>query len=370
MKLAQVAALAAALVAAGCDRAATEERARRATADVREAAARAGDRLADGWLATKIQARYFADEDVKARYIDVSARDGVVTLSGRVDAQHAREEAVQIARSTDGVRQVIDRLAVRPADAAGGAPGRLDSSWITTQIQARYFADSIINGRDIDVAAQEGVVTLSGRVGSLSEKEQAVAIARGVEGVARVDDRLLIEPGEPSEAVATTGVASEDRAVTTRIQARYFLDDAVKARRIEVDARQGVVTLRGEVASDDERAQALLLARTTEGVDRVEDHLTVDASLDAPAAAAPGATGMSPSARAEDAALAERVRSRLAADRQLRTGSIEVTAKDGVVLLEGQAPTAAAKQRALALARETEGVLQVVDRMTVGPRAR
>ena len=45
------------------------------------AAARAGDTIADGWLTTKIQAQFFADEDIRARDIVVTAKDGVVVLS-------------------------------------------------------------------------------------------------------------------------------------------------------------------------------------------------------------------------------------------------------------------------------------------------
>jgi len=46
-----------------------------------------------------------------------------------------------------------------------------------------------------------------------------------------------------------------------------------------VQAANGVVTLRGSVASETERAQALLLARSASGVQRVEDYLVVDAAL-------------------------------------------------------------------------------------------
>src|SRR5688572_12821208 len=94
------------LSGAGCNRADADREARetagevrtaatRAAGEVRTAAAEAGDRLADGWLMTKVQAKYFADEDIKARYIDVSARDGVVTLKGYVQSEQARQEAVQ-----------------------------------------------------------------------------------------------------------------------------------------------------------------------------------------------------------------------------------------------------------------------------------
>jgi osmotically-inducible protein OsmY len=54
------------------------------------------------------------------------------------------------------------------------------------------------------------------------------------------------------------------------------LDDRVKAARIDVDASGSVVTLSGRVGSEDERAQAVRLARETDGVTSVIDHLTVN----------------------------------------------------------------------------------------------
>jgi osmotically-inducible protein OsmY len=346
-------------VAPACNRADTDEDARRAAAEFRQAADAAGEQLADSWLTTKIQAQYFADEDVKARYINVTSRDGVVTLAGRVDDERGHEQAVQIARNTDGVKQVNDKLAVGAA--SGSTPERLDADWITTQLQSRLFADQGINSREIDVNTADGVVTLSGRVNTQEEKERAVALARNIEGVTRVDDRLAVQPSGSPEAVATTGPApadpgaagaGTDSITTSRIQAKFFLDSTLKGRSIDVNTRQRVVTLSGEVASDDERAQALLLARTTEGVDRVEDAMTVS----------PPAV---PAAQAADTALADSVKAAFASDRLVKGASIEVTAKDGVVLLDGTAPTAAVKQRALSVARGMKGVTQVIDRITV-----
>lgn len=324
-------------------------------------AAITADRLEDGWLATKVQAQYFADRDVKARFINVSADDGVVTLRGRVDDENARDQAVTIARNTDGVREVRDQLLVGPPTDSREAR---ENAWITTQIQARYFSNPSIAGREIDVSTHDGVVTLSGRVDSDAEKADAVAVARGVEGVTRVDDRLVVQPEEP--AVATTGTLPsatiplapiDDTRVSTSIQAKFFLDNTLKSRRIEVQTSQGVVTLRGEVASDTERAQALLLARTTEGAQRVEDMLTVNAALDRQSSAAP--------AQSQDDTLRKSVLSRLAGDTPAGAATVDVTARDGVVLVEGTVPNAATKQRVLTLVRQTPDVVQVIDRLRV-----
>jgi osmotically-inducible protein OsmY len=358
---------------AACNRGGeTEETARRAAGEARAVGAIAADRLEDGWLATKVQAQYFADEDVKARFINVSADEGVVTLRGRVDDEAARDQAVTIARNTDGVREVRDQLLVGPPTDSREAR---EAAWITTQVQARYFSNPSIAGRDINVTTSNGVVTLTGRVDSEAEKADAVAVARTVEGVARVDDRLVVQREEPP--VATTGTLPsasiplapiDDSRVSTSIQAKYFLDNTLKGRRIDVQASRGVVTLRGEVASDNERAQALLLARTTEGAQRVEDMLTVNAALDRqPAATTAPAAAPAPAASQDDA-LVKAVQTRLAADKQAAAGAVEVTAKDGVILVDGMVPTAAAKQRILTIVRQTPNVVQVIDRLRVGRR--
>jgi hyperosmotically inducible protein len=157
--------------------------------------------------------------------------------------------------------------------------------------------------------------------------------------------------------------------VTDRIRAKYFLDPAIKARRIEVETRDGVVTVRGEVASDTERAQALLLARTIEGATRVEDGLSVNPALAAVSSGAvlPRSADPMP-VPAEDEALTGRVQALFHADTSL--APLQVTAKDGVLLIEGTVATPADKQRAVDVARRTEGVIEVVDRIDVGQKSK
>lgn len=276
-----------------CSRAETERAAEEAAARAQSAAARAGDQLADSWLTTKIQAQYFADDDIKARYINVSTRDGVVTLTGRVETAAQREEALQIARNTDGVQRVDDQLTViggaspQPVATSGDAPGRpagelldrMDDARITASVQAKYFLDDLVKGRHIDVDTRDGVVTLSGTVASEAERAQALSLARTTEGVTRVEDHLSVHLATGA-AVGTSGsdpaaAAVDDDALATRIQARFFVDEAVKRADIEVTAKDGVVLLQGTVPSEAARTRALAIARNTNGVVQVVDRLEV-----------------------------------------------------------------------------------------------
>ena len=274
---------------------------------------KAGEKLEDVWLATKIHAKFVGDRDIEARDVKVSVNDGVATLKGRVLNESEHQLALTLAKNTAGVKQVVDNLDV---EVAGPPPAR------------------IANGGTPGAAATTGTSA---------------------------------SPSSPPP-VAT----SDDTRITMSIQSKYFMDDRIKGRHIIVTTNAGVVTLTGEIADDTERAEALLLARTTEGVKRVEDNLTISV---APAAASTPSTVTAPSAAAKpaetaadtDAALADRIKLQLASDNQVKNAPIEVTAKSGVVTLQGTVPTRAVKERALTVARGIDGVTQVVERIQVSP---
>ena len=69
--------------------------------------------------------------------------------------------------------------------------------------------------------------------------------------------------------------AATNGAITGKIKAKMALDESVKAANIDIDTAGSVVTLSGRVGSDDERRRAVQLARETDGVTSVVDHLFV-----------------------------------------------------------------------------------------------
>jgi hyperosmotically inducible protein len=76
-------------------------------------------------------------------------------------------------------------------------------------------------------------------------------------------------------AAARVGDTLEEGSLTAKIKAKMVLDDLVKARDINVTTSGTTVTLTGTVHSQKERERALALARETEGISQVIDHLTV-----------------------------------------------------------------------------------------------
>lgn len=93
------------------------ERAREVGAEVGERTSEAADAtrraIAEGTLTSKIKAKMALDDTVGALKIDVDTQGTVVTLTGFVRSDTERERALALARETDGVTQVVDRLQIK-----------------------------------------------------------------------------------------------------------------------------------------------------------------------------------------------------------------------------------------------------------------
>jgi hyperosmotically inducible protein len=95
-----------------------------------------------------------------------------------------------------------------------------------------------------------------------------------------IDTSRAREAGAEIGAVVANGAneaqrAAENGAITAKIKAKMALDDHVKAANIDIDTAGSVVTLTGRVGSDEERRRAVQLARETDGVTSVVDHLAI-----------------------------------------------------------------------------------------------
>jgi osmotically-inducible protein OsmY len=92
------------------------ERARQTGAAIGEqvavGASRAEQAVAGASLTAKIKSKMALDDFVEAADIDVDTDGSVVTLNGRVESEEERARALQLARETEGVTQVVDRLTV------------------------------------------------------------------------------------------------------------------------------------------------------------------------------------------------------------------------------------------------------------------
>lgn len=125
-------------------------------------------------------------------------------------------------RATRRVVPVVLALLSSAACAAATQPLGVESATMTAQVITALVNDPDVGARPIDVRVTGGVVTLSGRVLTLDEEQRAIALARAVPGITRVDSRLRIGDAPPPDG---------DQPPPTR--SRVPRDPAVEFRELQ-----------------------------------------------------------------------------------------------------------------------------------------
>ena len=155
-------------------------------------------RTTDAGITGLVKTKLAADTKVSAFEINVDTANGVVTLTGNVDSQEAKDEALKLAKETSGVHNVVDMIAVRTGSQSAEAPNpnltlgeHIDDAGITMRVKSRLLEDPVVKGLKIDVDTRNGVVFLTGTVTNDAEKKQAIELAKTTEGVKDVQANFL-----------------------------------------------------------------------------------------------------------------------------------------------------------------------------------
>lgn len=179
--------------------------------------------------------------------------------------------------------------------------------------------------------------------------------------------------GAAAQSTPTTQARPSDQELSNLIAKAISDDTTLSADAIKVSVNGGVVTLTGMVGKDADRARAEKLARVP-GVARVENNLKsrekATSAVTGTAKKGAQATKNAVSKTGEaitDEWIVTRIRTNIANDDALSGADIKVDAKNNVVTLTGTVPTAAARTKALAVAKEVEGVSRVVDKLKITP---
>ncbi len=194
--------------------------------------------------------------------VAVGVSEGTVSLSGTVSNVWAKDEAVEQALKVKSVVGVANNLSIRRAESDDALANQIASK------VRRYVSYTIFD--DVQIAVDNGVATLSGRVTMPYKADDLGRIASRVPGVQEVKNEIAALPVS----------ISDDRL--RRSLARQIYRDSLFSTYafhayppIHIVVEHGRVTLTGAVGSEVERVKAEMIARTTFGVFNVENRLVV-----------------------------------------------------------------------------------------------
>lgn len=148
----------------------------------------------------------------------------------------------------------------------------MDDSTITAKVKAALVDHESIKSTDISVKTEEKVVTLSGFVESQAQAEEAVKVAKEVEGVSSVSDKLHVRDGKDQSVKGYAG----DAVTTSEIKAKLLADDIVPSRNVKVETTDGLVQLSGTVKNQAQSDRAESIAKAIDGVKSVKNDLKVE----------------------------------------------------------------------------------------------
>jgi len=80
----------------------------------KDGVSKTGEVMTDAWITTRVHERFVGEDLLKGSDISVKTSKHVVTLNGTVTGRAGRSKATSIARHTEGVRRVVNRLTVAP----------------------------------------------------------------------------------------------------------------------------------------------------------------------------------------------------------------------------------------------------------------
>ncbi|MFP4053475.1 MAG: BON domain-containing protein [Phycisphaerae bacterium] len=298
--------------------------------------------MSDKSITDAVEDQFLFDWSVPYNEIDVRTNEGIVTLTGTVGNLLAKDRAARIAETIKGVRSVINRIQVEPAE------DRSDKD-IRDDVIAALAYDPAADSYELDVKVEDNVVTLSGKVQSWQEKQLARKVAKGVNGVTGLKDAINVN----------YKTDRPDPEIQADIEQALKWDTLVDHGLITVNVDDGKVKLSGTVGSSAEKRQARHNAWVAGVTDVTAEALTVREWAEDEDIRKTRFAIKSPDQ------IEEAIKDALLYDPRAFSFNIQPDVAGSVVTLRGKVDNMLAKEAAAQVARNTVGVNTVINRIKI-----
>lgn len=280
--------------------------------------------------------------------IESSIDEGVVTLSGTVESWQEKELAARVVKGVDGVVGINNNIVV------DYQANRSDDE-ILGDVQSSLVWNNRIEDSLIKVDVNDGVVSLSGSVGSLFEKNLAKEIVR-VAGVRDVDTSDLVVKSWMREEMERQNFLTDksDEDIERAVHDAFIVHPRINEDSIDVEVNNGIATLTGTVTNLKTLRTASQITSNTRGVLATEQELSVDNQI-----------VVTPDKNNSDESIRIDVEDAIARDPFVGALGIDVSVQTGIVTLSGTVDTYFEKYQADEVASTVNGVVDIVNRIEV-----
>jgi len=163
-----------------------------------KAEAKTDDKAPDVVILSRLKAKFIADDRLNDTKINVDVSNGIVTLKGVVNTQQEAEAAKQIASQDPDVKGVESQLTIAQTakpedDVVDRGQERADNTGTSAKVRAKLIADDMLNDTNIKVTSLNDAIVLEGTVKSRAQAQRATRLAREVQGVKRVVNKMTVK---------------------------------------------------------------------------------------------------------------------------------------------------------------------------------
>jgi osmotically-inducible protein OsmY len=296
----------------------------------------------DDQIYEDISKALFFDPATHAYYINIVVENGIVTLNGTVESLSKKDLTAWVAKGVKGIREIRNEITVEPV-------AKRDDTEIEVELKRRLELDVWLDEALINVEVKDGAVKLSGVVGSAIERTRAYLNA-WVEGVTSVDSNALkVELHDRSQLRQPSKFALRtDEEIKWAVEGAFLYDPRLIGFNVEVEVKEGVVTLTGVVDNLQAKKAAEQDAGNAIGVWQVKNHLKVR-----------------PAESLDDPEIAQNVRQALLWNPDVDRHQIVVSCHNGLVYLAGVVSSDYEKFQAEDIASRVRGVVTIENNLKV-----
>lgn len=248
---------------------------------------------------------------------------------------------------TDYLKELVAAIAVVLLTSVAAHASEMDDR-IESSAKQSYVFKTYLKDDSIKTQSKDGVVTLTGTVAEESHKSLAKETMENLPGVTSVDDQLVVKGERPAE--------NSDGWIGMKVKTALLFHRNVNAFKTEVDVKEGVVTLKGEAASQAQKDLAGEYAKDVSGVKDVKNRMTL--------AKAPN-SGQTFGEKIDDASIIAQVKIALLSHHSTSAVKTKIAVSEGVVTVSGIAKNNAEKVLVTKLVDDVKGVKSVVNNMTI-----
>ena len=207
---------------------------------------------------------------LKADSVSISAKDGVVTLTGIVAEHSHKAWAEDTAAGLQGVSRVINKIETK-----GEAAAERSDAWVCGKVKLSLPLHRNVSAIKTTVDVERGVVTLSGEAESGAQRDIATEYARDIDGVVDVKNNMSVVAKSDKKEHRVNDVI-DDASITAHVRSAPSTHSSTRCLKTNVCTNGGEVTLTGTTKTSTEKALATKVAEDIHGVSEVNNEMTVE----------------------------------------------------------------------------------------------